>query len=328
MELYSLIKQRAQIINVIRSFFIARGSIEVDTPLLVPYPSQEAYLEPFTTTVKDAQGKTYPGFLIMSPEFSLKKLLAQGSGDIFQLSHVFRNSEDLAGTHQPEFSLLEWYEVGKTYEDLMTTMEELFAFLVKYQMSNVKCDVFQRPFPRLTIAAALKNYANLDMFTLSRQDDWERAARARGYNDTKPLARDDAFWWLMLNFVEPNLPKNQPTFLIDYPEFQAALAQRKTTDPRVAERVELFVGDLELANGFTELTDNQEQRVRFENEQKLRAAQNRPVHPIDPDFLEALATMPPAAGCALGIDRLIMLLLNKKDISEVVPFPTKTLFRI
>ncbi len=346
-QLQNLLIQRAQIIQAIRDFFVAKNFIEVDTPLILPYPSQEAYLEPLTTTVKDARGQTYPGFLIMSPEFSMKKLLARRSGNIFQLSHVFRNGEALAGTHQPEFSLLEWYEVGKTYEDLMSTIEELFDFLITDYGLPVSTRSIRggrviplrgihrrgtdydlsRPFPRLTIFEALKKYADLDMFTLSSQNDWEQAACVRGYHDLKPLTRDDAFWWLMLNFVEPNLPQDRPVFLIDYPEFQAALAQRKASDQRVAERVELFVGNLELANGFTELTDPKEQRARFEVEQKIRTAQNRPAHPIDPEFITALQTMPPSAGCALGVDRLIMFLLGAKDISEVMPLPAKNLFR-
>lgn len=315
---WHLLQQRSKMVRALREFFWSWGFVEVDTPLVVARPGQEPFLDPFETRVEDAAGRAYPAYLITSPEYAMKKLLAQAArgeapefAKTFQLSHVFRNNEDFGGTHNPEFCMIEWYRLGADYTALMEDVENLTRALagrdeIVYQ--GVKINL-SGPWPRMTVDEAFKKFAQHD-------DALELAA-----------ADESEFYKIFLNDVEPKLRAlPHPIFLTEYPASMAALARRKPTDPRVAERVECYIGGLEIANGFSELTDAAEQRARFIEEQRVRAAQGKMPFPLDEEFLRLLPHIGAAAGISIGVDRLIMLLLDARDINDVLFWPCKDLF--
>lgn len=361
---------RAAILRGIREFFWARNFLEVETPVVLAYPSQEPYLEPLQTNVHDHRGTAHDGFLRMSPEFSLKKLLATMRGktsgvdgkipdveermrDIFELGPVFRDGEPWGGSHSPEFTMLEWYRLGATYRDLMNGCEALVLHCmsilgasqhrgsskskaqsskqiqkpnvqIEYQNQMIDCT---RPWERLTMREAWRRCAKLDLDRLLTRAAMARACRAKGYTVQRADTFDDLFFKIHLTDVEPKLGRSRPTFLTDWPSQMAALARRKLKNPRYAERVELYIGGLELANGFSELTDADEQLRRFRADQRLRRKLGKPVYPIDKDFISALRHLPPCAGIALGVDRLVMLLTDAASIDEVRWLSTSQLFR-
>lgn len=312
------LQYRAQYIRQIREIFWSWGFAEVDTPLIVARPGQEPYLDPFETRVEDAAGNAYPGYLITSPEYAMKKLLATAAAGeapdfskIFQLSHVFRNNEDFGGTHNPEFSMIEWYRLGADYHALMDDVENVVRTLAgrdEIIFQGIKINL-NKPWRRITVVDAFKEFA--------------------GRTDALELATTDEseFFKVMLNDVEPKfraLP--YPIFLTEYPASMAALARKKSDDPRVAERVECYIGGIEIANGFSELTDAAEQRARFVEEQQVRANLGKPRIELDEEFLRLLPQIGAAAGISVGVDRLIMLLLDRANINDVMFWPCRDLF--
>jgi lysyl-tRNA synthetase class 2 len=301
------LRSRARALAESRAFFASRGFIEVDTPLLVRSPGLDLHLEAIGTS---------SGFLITSPEYQMKRLLAGGMPRIFQLSHVFRRDEQ--GTlHNPEFTMLEWYRAFAGVEDVMADTEQLIAALalavsgrseLKTQAGVIPATP---PFLRMTVAQAFERFAGTSgekALTLSSDDP-------------------DAYFRLLVEQVEPALARqDQPVFLVDYPIAHASLARPKPGDPRVCERFELYAGGIELCNGFGELTDPEEQRARLTRDQKARLDLGRDVYPIDERFLEALEEgMPPSAGNALGFDRVLALCLGERDIARTMPFPAGVL---
>ncbi len=312
------LQKRARYMRAIRELFWADGFTEVDTPLVVARPGQEPYLDPFVTRVEDAAGRPHTGYLITSPEYAMKKLLAKAAiGEapefekIFQLSHVFRNNEDFGGTHNPEFAMIEWYRLGADYHDLMNDVEHLVCSLagtetITYQGKQIS---LARPWPRMTVDEAFQKFA--------------------GRTDANELADADVseFYKIFLNDVEPKLRElAHPIFLTEYPASQAALARKKSDNPKVAERVECYIAGLEIANGFSELTDGVEQRTRFVEEQKERASLGKPRIELDEEFLTLLPLIPKAAGISVGVDRVIMLLLDRANINDVIFWPCRDLF--
>jgi elongation factor P--(R)-beta-lysine ligase len=287
------LRARATAFAAARSFFTSRNFLEVDTPELVPSPGLDLHLDAI-----DAAG----GYLITSPEYQMKRLLAGGLPRIFQLCHVFRQGE-VGARHNPEFTMLEWYRAFAGVEEVMRDTEELVGetfFLLAGR-------TFERPFARLSVKDAFLRFA-----TVSEGDFFALAA-----NDT------ESFFRILVDRVEPAIASlGHPVFLIDYPLSQASLARPNPADPRVCERFELYVGGVELCNGFGELTDPVEQRRRLLADQRTRASLGKPVYPIDERFLAALEEgMPPSAGNALGLDRLVALALGEPDIARVMPFP-------
>lgn len=326
--------RRHFVLRAIREHFWAREFLEVETPVALACPSQEPHLEPLRTTLHDHHGIAHDAFLRMSPEFSLKKLIAAGYPRVFEIGPVFRDGEPWGDTHNPEFTMIEWYRAHADYRDLMRDGEELFVTVrdaltpnapstVTYQGQVIDCAL---PWERLTMRDAWQRYANLDLDQLLTRDAMAETCRQRGYEACDTDTFDDCFFRIHLNEVEPKLGRTRPTFLMDWPAPLAALARRKPEDPRYAERVELYLGGLELANGFSELTDAAEQRQRFEEDQALRRRLGRPVYPIDESFLDALTRMPPTAGIALGVDRLVMLLVDAATIDAVRWLPAGKLF--
>lgn len=323
--------RRSQVLNQIRVFFNQQGFIEIDSPLLVSKPNMEPNLDVMETVLKKNDGKEYPAFLITSPELALKKILAAGLPKIYQLGKCFRNSEPWNDNHNPEFTLLEWYEIGSTYEDLMKQTEEL----VKFLMNNESILTFQgqkinlqTPWLRLSMQEAWLKYAKVDLNDYLAYDTMRELVEKKGYTVNKDDSWDDLFFKIFLTEVEWHLQEEkQPVFLYDFPVSMAALSKVKKEDPRYAERFELYIGGLEIANAYSELIDVQEQRRRFVCDQIGQVKQGRMKREIDEDFLQALQSgLPECAGIALGVDRLIMLLTDSKDISEVAPFTAKESF--
>lgn len=331
------IEQRASIIKLIRRFFDDRGFLEIDSPLLARYGNLEPNLNLLKTEISEANGKKHQAYLITSPEYSLKKFLSAGFSKIYQLGKCFRNGEPWNETHNPEFTLLEWYEAGKNYLDLMERAEELMEFLMedlfagetsqelKYQNQTIN---LTSPWARLSMREAWQKYAGVGLNDFLTHDTMRSLAKKKGYTVKADDSFDDLFFKIFLSEIEPRfIELNQPVFLYDYPVQLAALSQIKKDDPCYAERFELYLGGLELANACTELIDAAEQEKRFKNDQAKMTNLGKEVLEIDQDFMSALKSgLPKCAGIALGVDRLIMLLTDSKDISEIMPFTTKEIF--
>ncbi len=290
------LEARARIIHQIRAFFMACDFLEVETPLRIPANAPEFYIDAVPSG---------DWFLQTSPELCMKRLLAAGYERIYQISHCWRSGER-GQRHLPEYSMLEWYRSHCDYHSLMDDCEALISALVPNQTlvwQGQSIDLTP-PWPRLTVAEAFDHYAPL------RQEQ----ALDQGLFDE-----------MIALHVEPNLPKDKPLFLCEYPREHAALARLKQDNDKVAERFELYIGGMELANAFSELTDAHEQRARFAAEESARRVAGKPAYPSPEPFLYELAAMQPSAGIALGLDRLVMLLCDLDDISDSVCFTPEQL---
>jgi len=324
---------RGRILGAVRDFFAASDYVEVDTPALQVSPGLEPHLKAFATVLYDPRdGVARPRYLHTSPEFAMKKLVAGGMARIWQLAHAYRDGERSA-THHPEFSMLEWYRAGAGYRDLMMECEALLrcvqeaAAVEALRWRGRSADV-RLVWQRLTVAEAFLRHAAIDL--LSTAPDPERpdagllgAAAAR--IGIAPHPGDDwesLYFRIFLERIEPHLGTPVPTILCDYPLALAALSRPKPDDPRLAERFELYVCGLELANAFGELTDPAEQRRRFASDQARKQALYGETYPVDEDFLAALEHgLPECAGIALGFDRLVMLATGADHIEEVLWAP-------
>jgi lysyl-tRNA synthetase class 2 len=329
------LRLRGEIVSALRGWFAAQGFVEVETPILQVCPGMEPHLRVFATELEDAFGQSRATrYLHTSPEFAMKKLLVAGMPRIFQLARVFRNGET-SPTHHPEFTMLEWYRAGADYAALI---DDCAALLARTAETAKRDGVWFRgmecrltaPVERLSVPEAFDRYAGIDlMAVLADQDAAEPdpaplAAEARRIGiSVSPSDRwEDVFFKVMLDRVEPRLGAGAPTVLCDYPVCQAALSRRKPGEPRLAERFELYVAGVELANGFSELTDAAEQEKRFMADAALKRRLYGTEVPIDRDFLAALAFgMPESAGIALGVDRLVMLAAGAQDIESVLWAP-------
>ena len=298
------LRQRQRIIQKIRCFFEGRGYCEVDTPLLGRYGVTDPYIDSFTTQSSVDQSVQY---LQTSPEYFMKRLLASGSGPIFQICKAFRQEEE-GRQHNPEFSLLEFYQPGFTHLELMEEVDTLLQHVLKTP-----------PAARITYAELFQRHLNIDPHKISLHQLQQRTQSLLS-NDHDSIDRDTCLQLLLTHEIEPQMSAKHPLFITDFPASQAALAKISTQQPPVAERFELYYQGMELANGFHELTDAKEQQQRFQSDQHLRQAQQKAVPSIDSKFIDCLTHLPPCAGVAIGIDRLIMLALETDDIRDVLSF--------
>ena len=294
------LQARAKLIQSISLFFIHHGFLEVETPLRIPSPAPEEHIEAILSG---------NWFLQTSPELCMKRLLAAGYQQIFQISKCFRAAER-GSKHLPEFTMLEWYAAGFDYHQLMNQCEQMLIAASK-DMGHNQDIVWQNkkinlaaPWERITVADAFLKYAPVTLEEALVQDKFDE---------------------IMVECIELRLGIDRPTFIYDYPEKLAALAKIKMNDPTIAERFELYIGGLELANGFSELTDAKEQRQRFEEASEARTRKNWARYTMPEKFLQALQTMPQSAGIALGIDRLVMILADTDKIDDVVAFTPEIL---
>ncbi|MCB1377077.1 MAG: EF-P lysine aminoacylase GenX [Alphaproteobacteria bacterium] len=319
---------RNRIIAAIRAWFADRDFIEVDCSALQISPGNEAHLHAFATELIQPDGTAERRYLHTSPEFACKKLLAAGETRIFDIAKVFRNRERTL-THSPEFTMLEWYRAGDDYRKVI---DDALA-LVRLAAETTGTRLFRwrgreadplAPAEWLTVNEAFVKFAGVDLLATfgetgsADRDSLARQAQVRVAADD---SWSDIFSRILVEEVEPNLGNGRVTVLYEYPAVEAALARSCVEDPRVSERFELYACGVELANGFGELTDPREQRRRFEAEMAVKERLYGERYPIDEELLQALAMMPPAAGVALGLDRLIMLAAGAVAIEQVIWTP-------
>ncbi len=321
--------KRAALTQSVRAFFAACDFLEADTAILQFSPGNEAHISAFATELIAPDGTMTRLFLHSSPEFAAKKLLAAGEERLFSLAHVFRNRER-GPLHHPEFTLLEWYRAREPYQKLFEDCMDLLGAAAKvanadrFSFRSASADPFAPP-EILPVTEAFHRYAGIDLLATYDASGCDRAAlaaqtKAIGLRVVEDDSWSDLFSKILSEKVEPRLGQGRATFLVDYPAPEAALA-RLQEDKRFAERFELYVCGVELANGFGELTDATEQRHRFEMEMEERQRIYGDSYPIDPNFLEALANMPEASGIALGFDRLVMLATGADHIEQVIWTP-------
>lgn len=290
---------RARIVQAIRQFFITGGYLEVETPLRIPAPAPESHIDAIASE---------SWFLQTSPELCMKRLLAAGYDRLFQICHCWRDGER-GSRHLPEFTMLEWYRKGD-YHDLMHDCENLLNFVIRETGKNRELKIGDRtislgaPWEKMSVRQAFEHHTLVSMETALERDIFDE---------------------LMIGSIEPNLGLEKPLFLYDYPSEHAALSRRKKDDPALAERFELYIAGVELANGFSELNDPVEQRARFDAEARFRFRHGKKAYPVPNKFLDELPCLPDCAGIALGVDRLVMILLDIPTIEEVVAFTPEDL---
>ena len=294
------LRRRAAILQAIRQFFIDHGYLEVETPYRIPAPAPESYIDAIPSR---------DWFLHPSPELCMKRLLAAGHEKIFQICRCWRDGE--RGTlHIPEFTLLEWYRANCDYMDLMVECEALIQWIssriglgdeISFRDREIR---LSSPWERFSVEEVFKRFARVSM---------------------KTALENGRFDEVMVQEIEPHLGVEKPTFIYDFPAERGALAHLKSENPALAERFELYIGGLELANAFSELIDPVEQRKRFHSEEAFRRSMNKPPYPVPEKFLAELEGMPPSAGIALGVDRMVMVFLDAKTIDEVVAFTPEEL---
>ena len=341
---------REKVIDAIRAYFKEQGFHEAEVPLLLPAPSTEPFLEVFQTELKDDQGNKWQGFLPSSPEFALKKLLAAGSGSVFTITKSFRNGEGRSSRHNPEFTILEWYRTSGDYMDVAKDFEGLMRYIsqkvrpcrlqaeseptrshlegrretLEYQGKEYD---LSSPWERISVAEAFLKYAGIELEVMLDSEKLKEAGKNKGYQVTEKTTWEEIWNQILANEIEPKLGVKGPTILYDYPVSQAALSKKKVSDPRLAERFEVFMAGLELGNCFSELTNWREQEARCLADLALRQAQGKLAFGMDSDFIEALKMgMPETGGIAVGVDRLVALFADTDDIAETLFFPIAEMF--
>ncbi len=300
------LRKRAQMLAAVRVFFDRRDFLEVQTPSMVPSPGLDLHLDAY-----EVQGAPVSRWLITSPEYQMKRLLAGGAERIYQTTRCFRRGEQ-GPLHEPEFTMVEWYRTFAGPDEVMADTEDLVAHVARVTLGGttiVREDAridLAPPWERLTVREAFRRFANMDMDAV--------------------LPDEERFFRVIVETIEPQLGWETPVFLTRWPASMASLARLSPDDPTVCDRFEAYVGGVELCNGFGELVDPVEQRRRLEHDQRTREAAGKPVYPIDERFLAALEEgLPPTGGNALGFDRLVMLLLGARHIQEVVALPYERL---
>ena len=320
---------RREIIRAIRAWFDEQGFFEVETGILQVSPGNETHLHAPRTELMRGDGSRVSRYLRTSPEFACKKLLAAGEQKIFEFARVFRDRER-GDLHLPEFTMLEWYRANAGYDAIMADTIVVIAHAAQatgtgnFSFRGKNCDPFAEP-ELLTVASAFDRFAGVNLLATIRGGEGDRAALAAAAKGCVRIADDDTwsdiFSKVLVEHVEPHLGQGRLTVLLEYPAPEAALARTKPSDPRVAERFEVYACGVELANGFGELTDAVEQRHRFSASMDEKERRYGERYPLDDDFLAAVAHMPEASGVALGFDRLVMLASGAPKIDHVVWTP-------
>lgn len=322
---WHLLEQRAAILRATRDFFQERGYLEFDAPLLTPYPTLDANILSLET-VLTTENKKIPLYLHTSPEHAMKKYLVAGAEKIFFLGKVFRNDE-LTRLHNPEFTMVEWYRTQANHQDIQEETEALILHIVRaLQKNNIlsyqdrKTDL-SRPWATLSLIDLFREKAGIDLNQALDTEGIKRQASHLSCHITDEDDWESCFHKIYLDYIEPDLGSNCPVWISDYPSQMGLMAKRKTSDPRYVERIELFIGGMELANGYSELTDPEEQNKRFVQDQFEKQRQGLH-YPVDDELIEAMQIgMPTCSGIALGFDRLMMLLTDTPRIEDILTFP-------
>jgi lysyl-tRNA synthetase class 2 len=320
---------RSAIAKTIRAWFDQQGFAEVETGILQVSPGNEIHLHAPRAELTRPDGARATRYLRTSPEFACKKLLAAGEAKIFEFARVFRDRER-GDLHLPEFTMLEWYRADATYDAVMADSVVVIAHAAqatgigRFSFRGKVADPFAEP-ELLTVAAAFERFAGINLLATIADGKGDRAALAAAAKARVRITDDDTwsdiFSKVLVEHIEPNLGQGRLTILFEYPVPEAALARAKQSDPRVAERFEVYACGVELANGFGELTDAREQRLRFSQAMDEKQRRYGERYPLDEDFLDAVAEMPEASGVALGFDRLVMLASGALRIDQVVWTP-------
>jgi lysyl-tRNA synthetase class 2 len=323
------LQARGAITGALRGFFAEQAFVEVETSVLQVSPGNETHLHAPRTEIMRPDGSRVSRYLRTSPEFACKKLLAAGETRIFEFARVFRDRER-GDLHLPEFTMLEWYRADAAYDAIMADCVVLIARAAQatgigaFTFRGRTADPFAEP-ELVTVAGAFEQFAGIDLLATISGREGDRAALARAAARKVRVAEDDTwsdiFSKILVEHVEPHLGQGRLTILFEYPSPEAALARVKAGDPRVAERFEVYACGVELANGFGELTDADEQRKRFTQSMAEKQRRYGEAYPLDDDFLAAVAAMPEASGVALGFDRLVMLASGASRIDQVVWTP-------
>ncbi len=326
-RLKQIFETRSEIVRLTREFFWSRGFKEAETPIALRLPSQEPYLNFFPVTVTHPRGDEHKFYLRTSPEYALKKLLAAGYSKLFEIGKCFRNNEDFGGTHNPEFTMIEWYRAPGSTQDFMDDMESLFKYVGDkletkiVRLKDCKVDISEQ-WDRMSMKGAWKKFSGIDLDNNLTIEQLNNTAREKEYSVDQTYTYEDTFFKIFLNEIEPHLGLERPVFIYDYPAPMASLSRLCVHDPRYAERVECYIGGLELANGFGELLDAPEQKRRLEADKALRAKLGKETWEIDEDFIAGLPAIAErseaTAGVALGLDRMVLLFTGAKDINEVI----------
>lgn len=322
-----VLKARAAMEEAVRAYFNSEGFVEVTTPVALPFPNLDPNIRPLSLLIRDFSGRPGRHWLHTSPELTMKKLIARGSGDIFQLTPVFRD-EEVTPQHRCEFNMLEWYRTGADYEQVM---EDTLNVIEKTCRSVRGSTSLSRsgkqwrlsgPWENVTMLEVFGRHAGVESFTGPAMVS---ALQALGCSPGRDDSLEDLFFKLYLDFVEPELGKEKPTIVRDFPRFLGTMAREKPGRPDILERFEVFIDGLELANGYSELTDARELKRRMELVRESLERDGVDGLFVDEDFLDAVRHLPDCAGVSLGMDRLAMLLLDADDISQVVfPFTENT----
>ncbi len=323
-RLKEIYETRLQILRLIREFFWSENFVEAETPIALRLPGQEPYLNPMPIEFLDSRLESHRFYLRTSPEYALKKLLATGYEKIFEIGKCFRNEENFGGAHNPEFTMIEWYRAPGTYVDFMDDTEKLFKYvgeklsITKLKYKEYKIDL-ALPWQRISVKDLWQRYIGVNLDNYLELPPLRKLTSDLGYQVNDNDAYEDLFYKIFLNKIESKLGIETPTFVCDYPAQMCSLSQKCQKNPRYAERAELYVGGLEIANGFGELVDAAVQRENLEKDKALRAHLNRPTWQVDPGFISALESgIKPAGGIALGVDRMVLLFTGARDINEVI----------
>jgi lysyl-tRNA synthetase class 2 len=308
------LEARARILRAVRAWFEGEGFLEVETPARVRAPGQEIHLDAIATG--DGPERRW---LVTSPEYHMKRLVGAGFERIVQIGKAWRAGE-VGPHHQPEFLIAEWYRAHAPLAAIADDCEALVRVAAAAGRGTAAGLDLAGPFERTTVRDVMERHAGLTLAGDESAAELASKARAAGVALGGATCWDDVFFQVFLDRVEPHLGRGRPTFVFDWPAPLGALARRKADDPRLVERFELYANGLELANAFGELTDEAEQRARFVAESETRARLGKTVYALDERLLEALPHMPPTAGVALGLDRLVMLALGAADVRDVVAF--------
>jgi lysyl-tRNA synthetase class 2 len=309
------LEARGRILRAVRAWFEREGFLEVSTPARVRSPGQEVHLDAIPAGEADGE----PRWLITSPEYHLKRLVADGLSPIFEICKCWR-AEESGPHHRTEFTMLEWYRANAPLQVLADDCEALVAVAFQAAGRDPLALGLVAPFARTSVRELFERHAGISLTGSETPAELRAAAEGAGVAVGAATAWDDVFYQVFLDRIEPELARSGPTFVFDWPAPLGALARPHPRDPRLVERFELYAAGLELANAFGELTDPVEQRRRFEEETRIRAGRGKTIYPIDEALLAALPQMPPTSGIALGLDRLIMLATGARDISEVQAF--------
>lgn len=323
-RLKKIYETRLQILRLVREFFWSHNFVEAETPIALRLPGQEPYLNPMPVDFFDPYLKSTKFYLRTSPEYALKKLLATGYEKVFEIGKCFRNEESFGGTHNPEFTMIEWYRSPGTYFDFMDDAENLFKYIgaklsidkLKYREYEI---VLSTKWQRLKVKDLWQKYIGVNLDDFLQVEPMKVLAKDLGFQIEESDEYEDLFYKIFLNKIEPFLGLEAPVFVCDYPSQMCTLSRKCDYDDRYAERAELYIGGLELANGFGELVDAELQSHNLNKDRALRQKLNRPTWPLDKDFIKALESgIKPSGGIALGVDRMVVLFTGAQDINEVI----------